>query len=81
MNNNIYEERTCCDFSKNLIPIIYKYTGKTGHDYYGVDYFVCATCMSNICVDDSYDRRASHYKNIEEYIHSETLRKFGVNLL
>lgn len=61
---------TCCNRNKNLIPILYTYSDKQGRARFGVDKFICSCCMSNICVDDSLDRYADRFKDIEDYARS-----------
>lgn len=67
----------CCNFTKNLIPIIYEYTNKRNEKIYGVSHFICTECMSNICVDDSFDKKASNYNNINDYAFN-TLIKYNI---
>ena len=63
---------SCCDYNKNLIPILYEYENKSiryrlGCKMYGVSHLVCKECLSQICVDDSMDSPINLYKDVQDY--------------
>lgn len=58
----------CCEIKANLVPIIFRYhSDKLEADMYGVSHFVCTECMSNICVDDTFDQIASGFLTVKDY--------------
>ena len=64
-----HAEINCCDYNKNLIPILYEYENKNigyrlGCKMYGVSVLRCKECMSDICVDDSLDSPQALYKDV-----------------
>lgn len=68
----------CCDDTKNLIPIIYEYYDKHSRKLFGVSHFVCSSCFSNICVDDTFDKYADQYTNLRDYIKC-TLQNYEIS--
>lgn len=74
---------SCCNYNKNLIPILYEYENKSarykyGCKMYGVSVLRCKECMSDICIDDSLDMPQNLYKDVNDYKNS-VLWRFDID--